>query len=136
MSAITASIRIENRQDEFAPGDRIEGTVSFFSAESWEVRNCDLVLFWTTEGRGTTDEEEAVAIELARPGKRVSSNETMRFSLVAPPMPWSYHGTLLKIHWKLGVFFRPQRGKRGGADVPISIHPDLGGGSGAAPSSS
>lgn len=120
--AITLDIQLKRLH--VAPGGRVEGHVSLLAPVGTGIESADLVLFWRTEGRGTTDETIAVTEPLPLTGAPSGGQIEHSFSVAAPRIPWTYHGQLIKIHWHVGVYVKPSRGREVGQDVEFVLHPN------------
>jgi len=124
MSQISLRVEFDNLTAEYRPGDQITGRLHTQRSEAWDVRELSIALVWRTEGIGTEDTGTALIEHLQQPGRRVSPTAEFPFQFTAPPMPWTYHGTLVKIHWYAVVVAR-MPGLRGRANIeaPLVIRP-------------
>lgn len=88
-------IEIPNRKTGFAPGETIDGAVS------WQLdappRQVFLRLFWFTRGRGA--EDIAVVSEILFDDPR--PEETRLFTMPLPQSPYSFIGKLVSLVWAM-----------------------------------
>lgn len=95
-------ITLETRDGStaFAPGEEIEGTVSWHleGAKSLEVR-----LLWFTKGKGDQDSRLVATVPLPDPGK----NEVRPFNIRLPEGPFSFSGKLISLVWALEAVAAP-----------------------------
>lgn len=79
-------------------GGTVRGRVVVHSMDSIKARGVDLEVGWRTSGRGDTDEKlvhtERIHEQSVPPG-----GLDIPFSADLPPVPCTYHGELIKIHW-------------------------------------
>jgi hypothetical protein len=113
-----AELRIQTRNDRvhFAPGETIEGIVSW---NLDHVKSATLRLFWRTEGKGTQD--VGLSAEMPFDEPRPSDERTFRFNV--PEGPWSYDGKLVAIVWSLELETEPG-GKVESLDLVVSPQPE------------
>ena len=134
MPDLNLQISIYQNQDTFEPGSTIRGTINITCPEGpQEVKSVDLVLFWRTEGIGTTDEGEAVRMPLVDKEMELPRFFTRDFSMEAPAQPYTYQGTLIKINWKLGLYVKKSWISTDEIELPITIKPGAAGNANAAP---
>lgn len=106
----------------FRPGDPIRVTARFETASPWEVAYAEVILFWRTSGKGTRDEGVAAIWRPLRAGERVDVGAIEpSFTFVAPPLPPSYAGRLLKIEWFAGLYVRPKGMKESEVEMRVVI---------------
>jgi hypothetical protein len=89
----TMTVELDGGRSAFSPGERVEGQASWELPEppqSLEVR-----LFWSTSGRGDTD-QEVIAVE---PVPSPAASGWVRFSFQLPPGPYSFSGQLVSLAW-------------------------------------
>ena len=95
-------ITLETRDGStvFAPGEEIEGTVSWHlpGAKSLEVR-----LLWFTQGKGEQDSRLVATVPLPNPGE----NEVRPFRIRLPEGPFSFSGRLISLVWALEAVAAP-----------------------------
>ena len=116
-------LAIELKQKNVTPGGRLEGNISLILPAGTGIASADLIVFWRTEGRGTTDEAIALSEALPWNGLPAGGQIEHSFSVRVPQIPWTYHGRLIKIHWYVGVYVKPLRGREVGRDVEFVLHP-------------
>ncbi len=96
------SIALRDGRDRYAPGETLEGSLSWsldHEPEALEVR-----LFWHTSGKGTRDVGVVDVLRLSRPGV-ASEGGTFRFLL--PDGPYSFSGTLITLAWAVEAVVEP-----------------------------
>lgn len=88
-------IEIADKKTAFAPGETIDGAVS------WQLeappRQVFLRLFWFTKGKGAEDMEVVSEILFDDP----RATETRLFTMTLPQSPYSFNGKLVSIVWAL-----------------------------------
>jgi len=85
----------------FAPGDAVEGTVSWrFDAPPAKL---ELRLLWYTEGRGDQDVEVVERVPFETPGPA----DWRSFHLRLPAGPYSFSGKLISLRWALEAVAEP-----------------------------
>lgn len=109
-----------------APGGRLDGNVSILLPAGTSIASADIVVFWRTEGRGTTDEGIVLTEPLPLAGAPAGGQIEHFFSVQLPQIPWTYHGRLIKIHWFAGIYVKPIHGSEAGKDAGFVLHPDPG----------
>lgn len=86
-------LRLNTPGARYFPGDAVEGTLS------WELERdparLEIALFWSTEGKGSTD-SHTVATELIEQPGQLGTRE-FRFTL--PEAPHSFSGKLISLVW-------------------------------------
>ena len=109
----------------YQPGARISGQVMIQAREPWQVVFAEAILFFRTEGMGTRDEGRAATVSLAPPGRDIMRTLDAPFEFTAPPLPSTYYGTHIKIHWLVGIYVQGKGGKvHGLIEIPVIIHPE------------
>ncbi len=89
----TMTVELDGGRGAFSPGERVEGQASWELPEppqSLEVR-----LFWSTSGRGDSDQEVVAVEPVPSPG----ASGWVRFSFELPPGPYSFSGQLVSLAW-------------------------------------
>ncbi|MFZ2629996.1 MAG: hypothetical protein WA081_07900 [Desulfosalsimonadaceae bacterium] len=88
-------IEIADKRTAFAPGETIDGAVS------WQLdarpRQVFLRLFWSTKGKGAEDMEVVSEIFFDDP----RATETRLFTMTLPQSPYSFTGKLVSLVWAL-----------------------------------
>jgi hypothetical protein len=109
------SIQVEIRNGTaFAPGETVEGTVSWQldrSAQAVELR-----LFWYTTGKGDQD----VGVVSTVPFPSPALQDQRSFSISLPSGPYSFSGNLISVIWALEAVVEP--GARAGR-IEIVVSP-------------
>ncbi len=77
----------------FRPGETLEGTASWELAAAGAT--VEVRLFWTTEGKGTTDVEVVDTVRF----EGVSAVDRRDFRFVLPKSPYSFSGKLISLLW-------------------------------------
>jgi hypothetical protein len=104
-------------------GERFTGQVTATAREPWTVVFAEAILFLRTEGMGNRNEARAGTIELARPGRDIMRTLDAPFEFTAPLAPSTYYGTLIKLHWMVGIYVLGKGSKvQGLIEIPIIIH--------------
>ena len=98
----------------FAPGSTVDGELLWTLDRPPE--EITLTLGWWTEGRGTRDSR----IEATHNVRTMETAGKESFSLVLPPSPYSFAGTLIVLKWALEA-----RVRKGKATVvePVIVSP-------------
>ncbi|MEO0562451.1 MAG: hypothetical protein AAF125_10070 [Chloroflexota bacterium] len=87
----------------YHPGDDMVGVVNIDVTQSINVNRIDIELGWETEGKGDRD-REVIDRDVIDAVQLVPDDAIQHpFSFVAPRMPWSYDGTLIRVVWYLTV---------------------------------
>jgi len=98
---MTMNAEITVSKTEFAPGEMINGNVSWHSSE--DVLMAEVRLFWQTRGKGTTDVAVAATETFANP----RPTDERAFSFTAPPAPPSFSGQLISLVWGVELVLVP-----------------------------
>jgi hypothetical protein len=113
MNKPIVTVRFDEPNRIYAPGDVISGEYRLESFPMGRIRAVELSVLWFTEGKG--DEDMAVH-EFQRlnadDGDWIDPSRPGRFSVLLPNSPLSYDGDLLKIHWCVRVRVFPREGKQ------------------------
>ena len=110
---ITLNLQTAGGRTAFAPGERVEGTASWFSDEG--VRSLDVRLFWYTDRGGAQDTGVVGSEVIEAPGSQGSRS----FAFTLPQKPLSYSGRLFDIRWALELVALPS-GEAARADLVVS----------------
>jgi hypothetical protein len=114
-----------NQERRYKPGDLIQGQVTVQGQENYRITFAEAILFLRTAGMGDCDEVRSATRTLLPPGKEVSRSFYGSFDFYAPPAPWTYYGTLIKLHWMVGIYVQtPGRKNNGLLELPLIIHPN------------
>src|SRR5215813_6241484 len=98
------SIQIDRAQQEFQPGDVLEGAFQIDAVDPGQLRAVELSVLWFTEGTG--DEDMAVHYFEQLSTKATPDfdlQEWRRFQTILPNSPLSYEGLSVKICWCVRV---------------------------------
>jgi hypothetical protein len=108
-------IEVETRNGVvFAPGETVEGTVSWQLEKLAET--VELRLFWYTTGKGDQD----VGVVSTVPFPSPALHDQRSFSIPLPSGPYSFSGSLISLLWALEVVAEP--GARAGR-IEILVSP-------------
>jgi hypothetical protein len=119
---IEFSVRFHGER-RYRPGGRIAGQVTLSAREPWQVAFAEAILFFRTEGMGNRDEGRTGLVTLAPPDRDIMRTLESPFEFQAPPVPSTYYGSLLKVHWMVGFYAQSKGGKvHGLLEVPVIIH--------------
>ncbi|OQY06082.1 MAG: hypothetical protein B6I25_04545 [Planctomycetales bacterium 4572_13] len=108
------NIRLNSDANTFAPGQTVEGTISWKLDE--DPQKLTLALHWYTQSGAVKQSGMADSIELERP----AGNGSKDFSFEIPQGPYSFQGRLLSLNWVLELAPLP------GIDLvrqPITVSP-------------
>jgi len=100
-------IRIELATEAFAPGGELAGVFVIAGGPPPDARSVEFSVMWRTSGKGTEDIGVA-HYQAWKPGDGTlaSMPNPNTFTVTLPNTPWSYDGTLVKIHWLARVRVR------------------------------
>lgn len=88
----------------FLPGETVQGTVRWVLDKA--PQKIEVVLFWTTQGKGSTDMGVAAREEWVEPG----AFGEKAFGLSLPHAPLSFSGQLISLDWHIeALSHRPKR---------------------------
>ena len=100
-------VRVELTQTNFRPGDELAGAFVIPGGLPTNTKSLELSVLWHTSGKGTEDmgvsfyqgwkSEDDTLADLPNPST---------FTVSLPQTPWTYDGTLIKIHWLVRVRLR------------------------------
>ena len=100
---MTDMLHLDLHDDQHAlrPGDRVEGVISW--SMSKRPKSAEVVLFWFTEGKGTSDTRiiDRMLIEQPVP------DDSQIFSLQLPDQPYSFSGKLISLQWAIEAIVEP-----------------------------
>jgi hypothetical protein len=123
MGTLDFSLRFSGDR-RYRHGDRFTGQVTATAREPWTVVFAEAILFLRSEGMGNRNEARAATIALAQPGRDIMRTLDAPFEFTAPLAPSTYYGTLIKLHWMVGIYIQGKGSKvRGLIEIPIIIHP-------------
>jgi hypothetical protein len=124
---VSLTIEIPDGRRAFRPGDRIEGTVSWYLEA--DPKSVELRLFWYTQGKGTQDVEIVQGVPFDNPG----AVDSRAFSVELPLAPYSFSGKLISLLWALELVAEPG-GETARLEITVSptgveilLRPDLAG---------
>lgn len=101
MSDVT--VTLERSNAVYMPGETITGTVRWQLADA--PRRLEVVLFWATEGKGTSD--TGVVAEQVHESPRMSGSVDFSFQL--PEAPYSFSGQLVTFKWGVEAIFKKEK---------------------------
>lgn len=118
------NISVELATHAVAPGEAVTGRATLNLPGPTAIENAEVMLYWRTEGRGTEDTGVGASETFIKAEQTLNGQVIHEFTIRAPLLPWTYYGQLLKIHWWVGVFVKPARGREMSEEVPLLVHPD------------
>jgi len=104
---LQAHVTIDAGAAAFAPGMPIAGRYRLQAMSAWKAEYVNACLEWYTEGRGDQDRAIAVTHFLFLNEAEVPASVSGAFTMMAPALPWSYAGTLIKLNWTLALYAKP-----------------------------
>lgn len=117
-------VHVQVTGERFHPGDEVGGAFVLPGGPPADCETVEFSVLWHTSGKGTEDlgvvhfeswsAADGTLERLPNPGT---------FAVVLPQTPWSYDGTLVKIHWKARVRVRYGRSGEVVADAPFVLAP-------------
>jgi hypothetical protein len=122
---IETRLEIEGDRNSAPPGATITANVALHATRPWTVKRAELALAWYTEGRGMADEAVVQRVELFPPGSEAPATFRRSYPVAIPPVPWTYHGNLVKIHWVLQLVVQHKGGPEQITDLPLQVHPTV-----------
>ena len=97
------TLEITNGKTIYRPGETLSGFVR------WELasrpRELEIVLFWHTEGKGSTDTGVVDRVVREDPGERGEHD----FHFVLPEAPHSFSGRLISLVWGVEALFPKEK---------------------------
>jgi hypothetical protein len=116
--------RVDIAGDRFHPGDEVGGAFVLPGGPPADTESVAVSVLWHTSGKGTEDlgviyfrdwtTADGTLPELPNPGT---------FSVRLPNTPWSYDGTLVKVHWVARVRVRFGTAGEVVAEAPFVLAP-------------
>jgi hypothetical protein len=117
-------VRVEIAGQLFHPGDEVGGAFVLPGGPPPDCESVELSVLWHTSGKGTEDlgvvhyqgwtAADGTLSALPNPGT---------FAVRLPNTPWSYDGTLVKIHWAARVRMRYGTSGEVVAEAPFVLAP-------------
>lgn len=108
----TMTVELDGGRSAFSPGERVEGQAS------WELpeppRSLEVRLFWSTSGRGDSDQEVVAVEPVPSPG----ASGWVRFSFQLPLGPYSFSGQLVSLAWSVELV-APHEEMAGSASIVV-----------------
>lgn len=100
-------VRLELAATAYPPRGELAGVFVIAGGPPPDTRSVELSVLWRTSGKGTED-IGVVFYRAWKPddGTLAEFPNPNTFAVVLPPTPWSYDGTLIKIHWLARVRVR------------------------------
>ena len=108
----TMTVELDGGRSAFAPGERVEGQASWELPEA--PRALEVRLFWSTSGRGDSDQEIVAVEEVPAP----AASGWVRFSFQLPPGPCSFSGQLVSLAWAVELV-APREEMAGSAPIVV-----------------
>lgn len=87
----------------FNPGDRLSGAVEIQPAQRIKCRKVEVALRWETQGKGSKNHTDMVTAVENVSEILPEDPLVIPFDWRMPNEPWSYHGHLINIVWKITV---------------------------------
>ncbi len=112
---MSESLTIVLPQHAYAPGAYLQGSLAWQGLSKRQTLR--LTLSFITEGKGTSD----TGIEHEQDFSVDPGDGSREFSVTLPETPYSFHGHLISLHWRLEVTSENAR-----VATPLYIAPDLG----------
>lgn len=117
-------VRVEVAGERFHPGDEVAGAFVLAGGPPADCESVEFSVLWFTSGKGTEDlgvihyqrwaTADGTLGGLPNPGS---------FAVRLPNTPWSYDGTLVKIHWAARLRVRYGRAGEVVANAPFVLAP-------------
>ncbi|MDK2972086.1 MAG: hypothetical protein PWP23_1841 [Candidatus Sumerlaeota bacterium] len=123
MTSLSLQLTLDGEAREYAPGEFIAGRAVIEAPEAWTAKYAELALGWHTEGIGDEDKAFTAIETLAKKGETPPRRIDHPFRLEVPPMPRTYHGRLIKIHWTIGLYARAKGADEVVLELPLTIQP-------------
>ncbi len=124
MSDLTLNIELPNNQTVYKPGSQLTGRITISSPTGpWKAERVELVLFWRTSGIGDRDMGIGAQMKLSDKGSELPSVFVRDFEFQVPHHPYTYHGSLIKIEWYIGLKVKKGWLSRQEMQLPIEIRP-------------
>lgn len=124
MSDLTLNIELSNNQTIYSPGSRLTGRVTVSSPTgTWKAERVELVLFWRTSGIGDRDMGIGARMNLCDKGAELPRVFVRDFEFQVPHHPYTYHGSLIKIDWFIGLRIKKGWLSRQEIELPIEVRP-------------
>lgn len=99
-------VRLHDDRRAYRPGEPLAGTIMLHGMRRDELKSVTMQVLWFTEGKGDRDDGIVYSEELDLRG-----GPDFPFSVILPPLPLTYHGYLVKIHWCVRVKADRRRGR-------------------------
>lgn len=100
-------VRLELASFACRPGGELAGVFVVPGGPPPDTRSVELSVLWRTSGKGTEDIGVAFYQDwTARDDTLAGMPNPHTFAVALPQTPWSYDGTLVKIHWLARVRVR------------------------------
>lgn len=115
---------VKLEEPSYGPGELLVGAFALDGEIPDDLATVELSVLWRTEGRG--DEDIGVhhyQCWAAKDESLARLENPQSFSTTAPPSPYSYDGTLIKIQWLARVRVRREGGEEVVEEFPFTIGP-------------
>lgn len=117
-------VHIALGDSEYRPGDELAGVFVIPDELPADTTSVELSVLWHTSGKGT---EDLGVIHYqgwtAADGTLEDRPNPCPFAVRLPPVPWTYDGVLVKIHWLVRVRVRFGRTGEVVREVPFTLSP-------------
>jgi hypothetical protein len=102
MSRCDLSISLDRGDRNYAPGDRLSGTVRVEVSQEVSKQELRVTLGWRTHGRGNVAKEEVTRAVLHAGSLEPGTQHTYPFDFSLPKEgPYTYHGRDLNVDWQI-----------------------------------
>jgi hypothetical protein len=122
MGAEQIEVLMETGQGAVRPGAMLRGGFRLNTPEPLPVRRVELTVMWYTEGKGTQD-TGVIHHQVCAENETLTAERAFPFEVRMPLVPWSYHGTLIKIRWTVRVRVYPALALDFGGDEDFVVQP-------------
>ncbi len=104
---------------QLVPGSMLQGQLHVRRSV---LAHVEVSLEWYTEGRGNA-EKQTPAFQVFGPAHAQGEGEfaQLPFHLRVPLLPLTYHGQIVKIHWRLQVCVYPPTGFSATVNYPVNV---------------
>ena len=106
-------ITLDRHGETYQPGEVLSGRYSLDKSAANDIRAVEISILWYTSGKG----EEDIGVHFFRSDSFDENSDSARaelrfFQTVLPNSPFSYDGSIVKIHWCVRLRIFPRRGKQ------------------------
>ncbi len=96
-------IELADGQTAYQPGETLQGRVRWSLDQ--RPKQMEVVLFWHTEGKGSTDSHVVERVQWEDPGERGDK----LFAFTLPDAPHSFSGKLISLIWGVEVILKKEK---------------------------